>query len=168
MISKNKIITIRETQSQCKVYFGNPHIEVTEGLIRTRELEFLFNERKQLEYNDNELEMIKQYIWDNNIKNNLLDSNQIVCINVPNKIGINEFLNNFTIYLSYIHFIRVMKSPHANVYFIYLKMKNKEYANIFFNTFNYSKVSPIEKEYYIFAEVKEITFEENPNNIHGN
>jgi hypothetical protein len=167
MISQNKIITIRETQSQCKVYFGNPHIEITEGVLTYKELEFLFNNRKQIEYNENELEMIKQYIWDNNIKNNLLDSNQLVCINVPNKISINEFLNNFTIYHSYIHFIRVMKSALANVYFIYLKMKNKEYANIFFNTFNYSKVSPIEKEYYVFTEVKEITLEEVHSSING-
>ncbi len=159
MIIENKIITTENTHTS-RVFFGNPQIELTEGVITYKLVEVFLNGKRKTEIGESELELIKQHIWEMNIKNNHLDSNQLVCINVPNKISINEFLTTFSIYLSYIQQIRVMKSPAPNLYFILLKMKNKEYANIFYNTFNYTKVNPIEKEYYIFAEVKEVTFEE--------
>jgi hypothetical protein len=94
------------------------------------------------------------------MKNDLIQASELLCINVPNKISINEFLNTISIYLSYINFVRVYKSPIPNFYFIYLQLKNKEYANILYNTFNYAKVNPIEKEYFIFVEVREVKFEE--------
>jgi len=94
------------------------------------------------------------------MKNDLINTAELLCLNVPNKISINEFLNTISIYLSYINIVRVFKSPIPNVYFVYMQLKNIEYANILYNTFNYSKVNPIEKEYFIFVEVRELKFEE--------
>jgi hypothetical protein len=139
---------------------GNPQIDLTEGLLTYTRIYYQLNKNIEKEYNENELEFIKQYIWEINIKNNLITSSELCCINVPNKISINEVMSTITIYLSYINIIRVLKSPIPNSFFIYIQFKNKEYANIFYNTFNYAKVNPIEKDYYIFAEVKEIKFEE--------
>lgn len=170
--TKNKIIT-------SKIWYGNPQIELTEGNLTYENIIYTINSRNSInnshnnphlitiseftnstdDLNDNELEFIKQFIWEQNIQNNLINSSNLACINIPNKISINEFLASISIYLSYIHSIRVLKSPIPNIYFINLEMKNKEFSNIFFNTFNYSKINPIEKEYFIFAEVKEIMLE---------
>jgi hypothetical protein len=65
--------------------------------------------------------------------------------------------------LSYIKIIRVLKSSTPNIYYVYLNFRNKEYANIFYNTFNYSKLNPIEKDYFILAEVKRLLFEKSEN-----
>jgi BRCA1-associated protein len=169
--TKNKIIS-------SKIWYGNPQIELTEGNITYEKIIYTINSQNGnnnssiisisdftnqsdifSDLNESELEFIKQYIWEQNIKNNLINSSELACINIPNKISINEFLASISIYLSYINTIRVLKSPIPNIYFIYLEMKNKEFSNIFFNTFNYSKINPIEKEYLIFGEVKEINFE---------
>ncbi len=64
-----------------------------------------------------------------------------------------EFLEYIKIYLSYIETIRIFKSPLPNVYFIYIQFKNTEYSNIFYNTFNYSKLSSLDKEFFVFGEV---------------
>lgn len=131
-----------------------------EGVIVYSRIYYQLNKNTEREYNENELESVKQFIWESNIKNNLILSPELCCINVPNKISINEFMSTITIYLSYISVIRVLKSPIPNYFYIYLQFKTTEYANIFYNTFNYSKISPIEKDYLIFTEVKEIKFEE--------
>lgn len=111
-------------------------------------------------YNPYQLEMIKQYIWDINEKNDLIQTEDLCCLNTPNKISIHEYLSTISIYLSYIKSIKILKSPTPNIYYIYMQMKNKEYANIFYNTFNYTKINPIEIDYFVFAEVKRITFQE--------
>jgi hypothetical protein len=177
MIVENKISTKNKIISS-KIWYGNPQIELTEGNITYEKIIYTINSQNGnnnssiisisdftnqsdifSDLNESELEFIKQYIWEQNIKNNLINSSELACINIPNKISINEFLASISIYLSYINTIRVLKSPIPNIYFIYLEMKNKEFSNIFFNTFNYSKINPIEKEYLIFGEVKEINFE---------
>lgn len=112
----------------------------------------------QKNYNDCELEALKQYIWDINGTNELVQSDELCCINTPNKISIHEYLSTISIYLSYIKTIKTLKSPMPNIYYIYMQMKNREYANIFFNTFSYSKINPIERDYFIFTEIKCITF----------
>ena len=164
----NKIRTDNVSISS-KIWFGNPQIELIEGNLSFMCINYYFENGKlsnnsinfvNSEYDENELEAIKQYIWEINIKNTLINSSELCCINVPNKISIKEFLSSISIYLSYISLIKVLKSSIPNSYHIYLQMKNKEYSNIFYNTFNYSKINPIEKEYFIFAQVEEINFEE--------
>lgn len=163
MLIENKIES-KMTQVTSKIWFGNPQIELTEGSITYDKISYIINKSIETDFNDSELEFIKQYIWESNIKNNLIKSQVLCCINVPNKISINELLTSIQIYLSYIVLIRVLKSPIPNYYFIYLQIKNQEYSNIFFNTFHFSKINPFEKDYLIFAEVNEIKFEEIYNN----
>lgn len=132
-------------------------------------IEYTFENVKghnRFEYNEGELEMIKQHIWEKNERNDLIDTEELCCINIPNKISVHEYLSTVSIYLSYIKSVRVLKSPTPNVYFIYMHFKNKEYANIFYNTFNLSKINPIEKDFFIFSEIKSIFFNEHL--INGN
>ena len=158
-----------ETKSkiyQSKVWYGNPQIDLTEGSLKYNRIHYIHQslnkkqERENTQYNESELESIKQYIWELNSKNDMINSYELCCINIPNKISINEFFDSIKIYLSYINIIKVLKSAIPNFYFIYLQFKNKEFANIFYNTFNYAKINLIEKEYYIFVEVREMRFEE--------
>lgn len=60
--------------------------------------------------------------------------------------------------MNYIKTIKVLKSSIPDFYFIYLELKNVEYANIFYNTFNYSKFNPIERDYLVIAEIFKVTF----------
>jgi BRCA1-associated protein len=116
--------------------------------------------QKELEYDESELEIIKQQIWETNNKNEIITNNELIAINIPNKISINEFLSLINIYISYIKQIRVLKSSIPNIYNIYIEFKNREYANIFYNTFNYVKYNPIEKEYLILCEVEKLEIQE--------
>jgi BRCA1-associated protein len=141
-------------------YLGNPQIELIEGTIVYRRNHYNLGNEKEHEYDEHELEIIKQKIWELNNKNEVISGNELLAINIPNKIAINEFLNMVNIYFSYIQQIRVLKSSIPNIYNIYLQFKNREYSNIFYNTFNYVKFNPIEKEYIILCEVEELKIDE--------
>lgn len=138
-------------------YQGNPQIELIEGKIKYYKSLYEVN-GISIAFNDRELDLIKQNIWESNYKNKKVNSNELCCINVPNKITIHEFLSTISTYISYIKTIKVLKSPIPNFYYFYFELRNNEYANIFYNTFNYCKFNPIEKDYLIIGEVIKITY----------
>jgi BRCA1-associated protein len=143
-----------------KINKGNPQIELIEGHVKYRRIHYFFDNEKEREFDVHELEIIKQHIWEFNAKNEKILTNELLVINVPNKISINELLNHFIMYFSYIQQMRVLKSSIPNIYNVYFQLKNREYANIFYNTFNYDKFNPIEKEYIILSEVEELKIDE--------
>ena len=102
--------------------------------------------------NENKIQAIRKYIINLNLTNNLLSSNMLCCI-VPNKISICEFLYIIETYISFINKIRVLKSHSNSSYIIHLLFKSVEFSNVFFNSSNYIKISPLEEEYLIFSEV---------------
>jgi len=152
------IIYDEASELEEKFFWGNPRIEIKEGFIRHKLYKFGVNNKNENAYDENDLEIVKQYIWEINKNNKLLQSKDLLCTNVPNKISISEYLNIISIYLSYIESIKVLKSCIPNKYYIYLSFKNIEYANVFFNTFNYSSLNFIEKEFLIYSEVIRIDF----------
>ena len=149
-------------------YLGNPQVEIIEGGVEYNELLFILDENKSESFSEGELELIKQFLWDINMKNDIIKSKDLICTNITNKFSILEFLDNIKIYISYIDIIRIFKSPIPNIYYIYLEFKNIEYSNIFFNTFNYSKINPLDKEYLLFYELQFIKYKEKFVNSNNN
>jgi len=166
MESVDNIVYEIKYEEKEKFFCGNPIIELQEGYISHILHKFLIINKNKNLYDENDLESIKQYLWELNKNNKLIKTKELLCTNIPNKISVSEYLNIIGIYLSYINSIRVFKSCIPNVYFIHLIFKNVEYANVFFNTFNYSRLNFIEKEFFIYSEVIKITLGEfDDNNI---
>lgn len=150
---EDKIVSEQIYEIEEKFYWGNPRIEVKEGFFIQKIHTFIINNKKENQYDENDLEIIKQYIWEINKSNKLIKSRELLCKNVPNKISISEYLSLIGIYLSYIQSIKILKSCVPNNYYINLKFKNVEYANVFYNTFNYSRLNFMEKEYLVYSEI---------------
>ncbi len=155
-----KEITKEQIEYKSKIWYGNPENEIIEGTIKGFETKYYINKKPIEIYSYENLELIKQFIWDFNLENSYIKSNKLCCINMKNKFSINEFIQTINTYLNYIQIIKIFKSPKANIYYIYLEFLNIEYCNIFYNTYNYSKINPIEEEFLIFYEINEFIFDE--------
>lgn len=157
MISENKI---KKSVSPLisKIWYGNPQNNLIEGTLTGTETNISIENEKEL--TDKTIETIKQYLWDINLNNKYITTNKLCCINMKNKFSINEFVHTISTYLSYISIIRVFKSPTSNIYFIYLEFKNVEFCNIFYNTYNYAKITPVENEFMVFSEIENLKLEE--------
>ena len=152
-----------QEEFESKIWYGNPENEIIEGTIKGIETDIHIYNNKEInkkEYKIEHLELIKQYIWDFNLDNKFIKTNKLCCINLKNKFSINEFIQATQTYISYITNIRIFLSPKPNIYYILLEFKNIEYCNIFYNTYNYSKINPIEDEYLFFVQVDTIIFDE--------
>ena len=151
---------IEKTQSPfiSKIWYGNPQNNLIEGTLTGIETKITIGNQKDLK--DQDIETIKQFIWDFNLNNKYITTNKLCCINMKNKFSVNEFVQTISTYLSYITTIRVYKSPFRNIYYIYIEFKNVEFCNIFYNTYNYAKINPVESEYMIFAEIQTLKLEE--------
>lgn len=165
MEEDNEKISYETYISNDKFFWGNPQIEIKEGTIIQQMHKFRIKNKSENLFDENDLEIIKQNIWEINRNNKLINSKELLCFNVPNKISISEYLNMINIYLSYISSIQVLKSATPNFYFVYLVFRNVEYANVFFNTFNYSKLNFIEKEFLMYSEIKKIRLDDEADSI---
>lgn len=157
MIVENNIQEVK-LGFNSSIWYGNPQNELIEGTLTGTQT--IYQIPSVLDFKEEELDQIKQYIWDMNIKNTYIHSSELCCTNVKNKFFINEYIQSISSYLSYVNYIRVLKSPNPNVYYIYLKFKNVEFCNIFYNTFSYSKINPVENEFMIFAEIENMKLDE--------
>ncbi len=157
---------LKYTQSEfeSKIWYGNPENEIIEGTIKGIETNIhIYNNKNEItkkECKFEHLELMKQYIWDFNLDNKFIKTNTLCCINMKNKFSINEFIQATSTYVSYISNIRIFLSSKPNIYYILIEFKNIEFCNIFYNTYNYSKINPIEDEYIFFVEINSISFDE--------
>ena len=142
-----------------KIWYGNPQINLIEGTLTGTEITYSTSSSWSLPNEDN-LEVIKQYIWDTNLNNKLLCSNKLCITNLKNKFSVNELIQLISTYLSYISTLRVFKCPSNSIYYLFIEFKNVEFCNIFYNTYNYSKLTPLETEYLLFNEITSLTFDE--------
>ena len=142
-----------------KIWYGNPQINLIEGTLTGTEITYSTSSSSSLP-NEENLELIKQYIWDTNLNNKLLSSNKLCITNLKNKFSVNELIQLISTYLSYINTLRVFKCPSNNIYYLFIEFKNVEFCNIFYNTYNYSKLTPLESEYLLFNEITSLTFDE--------
>ena len=142
-----------------KIWYGNPQINLIEGTLTGTEITYSTSSSSSLP-NEENLELIKQYIWDTNLNNKHLSSNKLCITNLKNKFSVNELIQLISTYLSYINTLRVFKCPSNNIYYLFIEFKNVEFCNIFYNTYNYSKLTPLESEYLLFNEITSLTFDE--------
>lgn len=145
------------------IWYGNPQNILVEGKISGKETQIVLQKTK--DYKESDLEEIKEYIWEININNKYIQTNKLCYVNALNKYSINEFVQAIDQYLSHVDVIRVFKSPFPTIYYIYLEFDSLEFCNVFYNTYSYAKIIPVENDYMIFAEVESISFEEVDANI---
>ena len=64
-----KEITKEQIEYKSKIWYGNPENEIIEGTIKGFETKYYINKKPIEIYSYENLELIKQFIWDFNLEN---------------------------------------------------------------------------------------------------